>query len=227
MPNFATPDNPKTAPRQTTWQPLGIICKYLPTHTPMHSIFFNNLPLSTPHAEEVTSEADTNTHGKFTLYSGANVSHVTIPAPGMKIFSTPLLTTNANNQQTKCSHYGMLRIHLPKSNRTLKTHVVANCQVKHNLLSVHDIAQRYGLVSVTSNKGYILDTTRHHPSRIATAPWNGTQYRLRPYLSPNTAFTTRNISLKLRKRKTKQHPLPSYQYHNQTSSIATIQKQSR
>lgn len=79
-----------------------------------------------PPSTDVTWEASTETTGKFLLDSGANISHVTFPVPGMKPLTYSLLITITNYQQIQCSHHRILRIRPLSNNRALQTYAVAN-----------------------------------------------------------------------------------------------------
>ena len=85
---------------------------------------------------------------------------------------------------------------------------MANNSTKHNLLSVHDLATRYGLVTFTKEKGTIYDT-RHIPPRIlATAPWKTNHYEFcGTTVAPNTAYGTRTYSRKHHKQIKPKHAL--------------------
>lgn len=80
-----------------------------------------------------------------------------------------MLTEKAAKQQSMFNHHGTLGINPHKSTATLLTHAVATLHLKHNILSVHDLATRYGLVSFTKNAGYIIKTKKNPPVILAKA----------------------------------------------------------
>ena len=127
-------------------------------------------------------EDDTSRHedpnGKFILDSGAHPTHITSPTPDMNPITTPTLTTTATNQQSQSTHRGIIKIHTKENNDPLRTFAVANPAIKQNLVSVHDLASRYGLVTFTANKGTVYDTRKAPTKIVAIAPWVNNRYEL-------------------------------------------------
>eukprot|EP00178_Gracilaria_changii_P023027 TRINITY_DN68_c0_g1_i13.p1 TRINITY_DN68_c0_g1~~TRINITY_DN68_c0_g1_i13.p1 ORF type:complete len:1094 (-),score=78.92 TRINITY_DN68_c0_g1_i13:769-4050(-) len=95
---------------------------------------------------------------------------------------------------TRCTHHGNIRILPHNSPHTLTTYAVSNKHLKHNLLSVNDLANRYGLVLFTPRQGYIINTQTKPPKIVAEASWTNNQYQLSGKVS--NAYTSRTIARK-------------------------------
>lgn len=184
--------NPRANFAHTTWN-------YAPnTQTYPHQFQHHQRPAKLPPPPpppEVMSETATEP-SKISLDSGAHPSHITNPNTTMTPLTTHTLTQSATNQMSKCTHYDLMRIRLP-SNNMLLTLAVANRHIKHNLLSVHDLAARYGHVTFTAKAGYVINTRSDKPIIIAKAHWRNNQYQITATLLDHTkAFTSRTIPYK-------------------------------
>lgn len=98
----------------------------------------------------VMLEADTDFPGTFVLDSGARPTYIPHP-PCMQPLTKTLRTQTASQQQTTCTYSGTMRLKIAK-NRTQYTHAVVNKHIQHNVLSVHDMASRCGLVAFTATQ---------------------------------------------------------------------------
>lgn len=114
----------------------------------------------------------------YALDSAAHPTHISHPTPQLHPLSHTILTQTASNELHPCTHAGQMTIYTSDTGHPLTTSTVVNPAINHNLLSVRDLATRYGLVTFTKDRGDIIDT-RHKPHRtVATATWNQGLYKI-------------------------------------------------
>lgn len=123
----------------------------------------------------------------------------------MKPLTQPLVTHTTDTTQNPCAHHGILQLSPIRSNQTIHKQVVANPHLKQQLLSVRDLAHRYGTVTFTANKGYIINNKRKRHTVLAIAAWNGSNYALKARPNITKAFASRAFPYKPRTTK----PTPS------------------
>lgn len=127
---------------------------------------------------DVISDIHTEANGSFILNSGAHPTHLNTPTPTMPQLTKPLQTHTALNRKRPCSHHGMLQIRRHRSKYTINKYTVVNRHLRHTLLSVTDLAQRYRLVYYTSHYEYIANTHSMPPKLLSRATGTNSQYEV-------------------------------------------------
>ena len=100
-------------------------------------------------------------------------------------------------------------------NKSLTIHALANPDLQHNLLSVQDMARRYGLVAFTSQYGYILDMHTDTPTVMSKAPWRTNHYALNAKVAPPVKIPNAKAA--------RTAPVPNRTKHNKISQIQAAQ----
>lgn len=116
--------------------------------------------------------------GTLNLYSRAYPSHRILSKPTMLSTTTNFLTHSATYQPNRFTHHVALHLCMDR-NKPIKFQAVVNHHLHQKLLSVHDLAQRYGRVTFIATYGRILNSTCSPVSLLAIAPYKGHQYQVR------------------------------------------------
>lgn len=88
----------------------------------------------------------------------------------MSPLKQPIVTTLAEGSGMKSTQYGTAKNN--NKTTTVLTYALYIPRIKHNLLSVYDLAKRYGVVKCTSKIANVSDTNGSQLRPIAKAKWN-------------------------------------------------------
>ena len=109
-------------------------------------------------ARQMQQPSDPGSHDrKYLLDSAAHPTHINHPTAHMQRLSAPLTTHTATSTSRSATNQATLTIRTAKGN-TIKLPAIYNPQLRHDLLSAHDLAKRYGAVLFTPSTGYVFDT---------------------------------------------------------------------
>ena len=144
----------------------------------------------------------------YALDSGAHPSHIRNPTPNMRASRKKIPTQTATNSDSHGTHYG--RVQIPTNrNVTLQLPQVANPSMKRNLLSVDDIAKKWGQVTFYPRRAAIYNMQHPYlPRCIGTATLQRGMYILdkpiKIFPVRAVAFATRTAPTPWRVRDTQQ-----------------------
>ena len=108
------------------------------------------------------------------LNSGAHRTHLRKPSPQMRELTQTLTTNTVTSSTSMLTHAGITQVITGKG-ITMRLPVVANPQLRSNLVSVQFIARQWGLVVFSSDKAYIINTKQPSvPTLVGTAYFSKT-----------------------------------------------------
>ena len=107
----------------------------------------------------------------------------------MRLLTTRMTTNTATSSTSSATHVGTLQIKTNR-NKILKLPAVANPDITQNLISVHDIARKYGASFFRPHTAEVVNTETIPSTVLATATTHNGLYYLNPPQSQAHAART-------------------------------------